>query len=93
MRLVKQIRDDKLLRESFLELAVRVFDLSFKEWYESGFWKDTYLPYSMVEEGKVVSNASVNVMDLEWKGSRKRCIQIGTVMTDPLTGTWGFHGG
>lgn len=83
MRLVKQIRDDKPLRESFLELAVRVFDLSFKDWYENGFWKDSYLPYSMVEEGKVVSNASVNVMDMEWKGSRKRCVQIGTVMTDP----------
>ena len=44
MRLVKQIRDDKLLRESFLELAVRVFDLSFKEWYESGFGRTPIFP-------------------------------------------------
>lgn len=78
----KAIRENDKLRESFMELAVETFDLSFKAWYEAGYWTDKYIPYAMVDGEKVVANASVNIIDTVWKGVRKHYIQIGTVMTD-----------
>lgn len=80
--IVKQIKGQPALRESFMSLARRIFDLDFKLWYEAGFWSDKYIPYSIVEDGAVVANASVNLMDFVHLGSQRRYIQIGTVMTD-----------
>lgn len=82
-RLVRQVRDDPLLRKSFMELALEVFDLSFEEWYQNGNWSGSYLPYAMVEGNRVIANVSVNLMDFLWEGERRRYIQLGTVMTHP----------
>ena len=81
--LVKQIRDDDILRKSFIDLAIRTFDLSFENWYKNGYWTDKYIRYVLVDNDKVISNASVNIIDTVWEGTPKRYIQIGTVMTDP----------
>jgi len=37
----------------------------------------------LVDDGKVIANASVNIFKSRYDGQEKRCIQIGTVMTDP----------
>ena len=76
-------RDSKELRDSFNELADKVFGLNFEGWYQNGFWKDAYDPYSVIEDGKVVSNISVNRCDMNYKGKIVHLIQLGTVMTDP----------
>jgi len=82
LKIEKSIRDNKKLRESFIELAIKTFDLPFETWYQSGYWTDKYIPYTMVDGEKVVANASVNIIDTVWNGLHKRYIQIGTVMTD-----------
>lgn len=71
------------LRESFFALAEEVFDLSFRMWYQNGYWTDRYVPYAMVDGGRVLANASVNLMDTTWQGVPKKFLQIGTVMTHP----------
>lgn len=76
-------RDNDALRASFNELAGKVFGLSFENWYQNGFWKDNYIPYSIVIDGKVVANVSVNRCDVNYNGETKSLIQLGTVMTDP----------
>lgn len=76
-------RDNKELRDSFNELAGKVFGLNFEGWYQNGFWKEAYDPYSVIEDGKVVSNISVNRCDMNYKGKTVHLIQLGTVMTDP----------
>ena len=76
-------RDNKELRDSFNELAEKVFGLNFEGWYQNGFWKEAYDPYSVIEDGKVVSNISVNRCDMNYKGKIFHLIQLGTVMTDP----------
>lgn len=83
IQLVKQVRDHAPFRESFIDLAIRTFDLSFADWYQNGYWTDRYLPYVLTEGERVVANASVNRMDTVWQGVPKCYIQIGTVMTDP----------
>lgn len=77
------LREQESLRESFMELAVRTFHLDFHGWYQAGFWGDKYIPYAFIEDGTVIANASVNLIDTIWQGAPKRYIQIGTVMTDP----------
>lgn len=81
--LIKQIREHEIYRNSFMELAEIVFGLSFRSWYENGFWTDKYIPYALIDGSRVAANASVNIIDTVWQGKRKRYIQIGTVMTHP----------
>lgn len=83
MQLIHDYRNDEGLRKSFNELAVKVFGLDFENWYKNGFWQDNYTPYSIVEDGKVVSNVSVNTCNMNYRGKIVRLIQLGTVMTDP----------
>lgn len=78
----KNYRDDPALRASFNELAESVFGLNFENWYRNGFWKDNYIPYSVVENGSVVANVSVNRTDMYFGGRTRRLIQLGTVMTE-----------
>ena len=81
-KLDKQIVHNDVLRNSFIDLAIKTFDLSFKEWYRKGYWTDAYIPYALVSNNKVIANASANIIDLIWQGEPRRYIQIGTVMTD-----------
>ena len=82
MKIVKDYRDNDQLRASFNELAGKTFCLDFEDWYQNGYWTEKYNPYSMVEDGKVVANVSVNKCDYLWKGKRWKFLQLGTVMTD-----------
>lgn len=82
MELVKAYREREVLRKSFNALAGRTYGLDFEDWYQNGFWKEAYIPYSIVEDGEIVANVSVNITDFMWNGSKKHFIQLGTVMTD-----------
>ncbi|SDB22434.1 Acetyltransferase (GNAT) domain-containing protein [Pseudobutyrivibrio sp. YE44] len=78
----KNYRNDERLRASFNRLAEKTFGLNFENWYQNGFWKDNYIPYSVVIDGEVVSNVSVNACNMNYKGKTVKLIQLGTIMTD-----------
>ncbi len=80
--LIRQCRDDDGLRQSFSQLADRTFGLSFERWYQSGYWGDSYIPYSFAKDGEIIANVSVNRMTHWWDGRLRQFIQLGTVMTD-----------
>ena len=80
--LVSDYRNNESLKESFNALAMKTFKLDFRDWYNKGYWNDTYIPYSFVDEGKIVSNASINKMSVIINDKMYKGIQIGTVMTD-----------
>lgn len=81
--IISSYRHDGALRGSFNALAEKTFDgLNFEGWYQNGFWGDNYNPHSIVLDGRVVANVSVNRTDLMIGGQRKRLYQLGTVMTD-----------
>lgn len=89
--IIKNYRDNDSLRHSFNRLAEKTFGgLSFEEWYQNGYWGDRYNPYSIVMDGKVAANVSVNLIDFIWNGSRKHFIQLGTVMTEKRFRNQGF---
>ena len=81
-KVIKNYRDNAALRQSFNELAGKTFGLNFEDWYQNGFWGENYNPYSIVIEGKVVANVSVNKTDMLLDGQVKHFLQLGTVMTD-----------
>lgn len=77
----KGYQDDEKARKSFNRLAGQIFGLDFEKWYQNGFWKNNYIPYSIMEEEEVLANVSVNPMLFLENGEPKRYIQLGTVMT------------
>ncbi len=78
----QNVKENTRIRHSFNDLAVKIFGLSFENWYQSGYWKDAYIPHVLLHNDMVVANVSVNIMDFLFKNQPKRCVQIGTVMTD-----------
>jgi GNAT superfamily N-acetyltransferase len=80
---IKGYRENDESREGFNNLASDTFGINFEKWYELGFWTDKYVPYSYLAAGKVVSNVSVNHIELVIDGERRKAIQLGTVMTHP----------
>ncbi len=81
-KVISNYRKDDELRRSFNALAERTFGLSFENWYQNGFWNDKYIPYSILLDGNIIANVSVNIINCEVKGKKRRYIQLGTVMTD-----------
>lgn len=75
-------KEDVTLRNSFNSLTEKTYGFNFKQWYEDGYWGEKYIPYSLLDGDKVVSNVSVNIMDFLILGEQKKYVQIGTVMTD-----------
>lgn len=75
-------KEDVTLRNSFNSLTEKTYGFNFKQWYEDGYWGEKYIPYSLLDGDKVVSNVSVNIMDFFILGEKKKYVQIGTVMTD-----------
>lgn len=80
-QVIKNYRDNEKLRHSFNELAKETFAIDFEDWYQNGYWTDRYNPYSIVIDGEVVANVSVNKTAFEVNGEKKQYIQLGTVMT------------
>ena len=81
-QLIKDYRDNYDLRQSFNQLAINTFGLDFEDWYQNRYWKEKYIPYSILHENKIIANVSVNIMQFIFEDERKNYIQLGTVMTD-----------
>ncbi|MEJ6952412.1 GNAT family N-acetyltransferase [Natronospora cellulosivora (SeqCode)] len=79
--LYKDYKDIDWLREEFFDFTKKIFGLSFKEWYEYGFWGDNYRCYSLVDNKRVISNISLSELDLIVNGEEKKAIQLATVGT------------
>ncbi|MEG0848160.1 MAG: GNAT family N-acetyltransferase [Niameybacter sp.] len=89
MQLKKEIKKDKATFKAFNKLAVNVFELSFEKWYEKGYWRDKYFPYTLFDGDKAVANVSASMIHTLVGGEPKLYIQIGTVMTDAhYRGRW-----
>lgn len=84
------LEDDK--RHMLNELTQKTFGFDFEGWVTGGYYEGDYIPYSFVEDGKMLSNVSANRMRFLMDGIEKEYIQIGTVMTDEAYRRRGFAG-
>ena len=82
MELVSDYMRDNTLRHALNELTRKTFCFDFESWVTGGYFEGDYIPYSFMENGKIVSNVSANRMTFLQNGVKKNYIQIGTVMTD-----------
>lgn len=78
-----EVRDCPAVRTQFDQLSQTVFDLSFADWYQNGYWTNTYRPNVLLHHETVVANVSATTICTEWDGCRKQYLQLGTVMTAP----------
>jgi len=73
---------DEKSRHMLNDLTRKTFGFDFEGWVTNGYFGGEYIPYSLTEEGRMLSNVSVNRMKFMQNGEEKYYIQIGTVMTD-----------
>ena len=82
--IIHNFRDDSRLREQFYNFIQVIFPWAdFRTWYELGFWSDKYIPYSIVEDNRIVANVSASRMEVIINGKARRGLQLGTVGTIP----------
>lgn len=82
MELVSDYMRDDTLRHALNELTRKTFCFDFESWVMGGYFEGDYIPYSFMENGKIISNVSANRMIFFQNDVEKHYIQIGTVMTD-----------
>ena len=83
MELISNYMKDAEKRHLLNGLTEKVFGFNFESWVTGGYFEGDYIPYSLVNNGKMVSNVSANRMKFIQNGEERYYIQIGTVMTDP----------
>lgn len=82
MELVYDYMKNDSLRHKLNALTQKIYGFDFEHWMTGGYFEGDYLPYSFMEEGKILANVSVNKMKFVQNGVPKYYIQLGTVMTD-----------
>ena len=82
MVLISDYMRDDTYRHLLNELTRKTFGFDFESWVTQGYFEGDYIPYSFMDEGKIVSNVSANRMKFMQNGSVKYYVQIGPVMTD-----------
>ena len=82
MELVSDYMRDDTLRHALNDLTKKTFGFDFEDWVTGGYFEGDYIPYSFIEDGKIISNVSANSMTFLQNGVDRNYIQIGTVMTD-----------
>lgn len=82
MELVFDYMRDDILRHRLNDLTRKVFNFDFEDWVTGGYFEGDYIPYSFMEDGKILANVSANRMHFLQNGVPRTYIQIGTVMTD-----------
>lgn len=83
MQLITDYMRNDQYRHMLNEMTEEIFGFSFENWYIAGCFEDEYIPFSYIENGKILANASANIMKMSVNGVTKQYIQIGTVMTRP----------
>ncbi|MCI7791363.1 MAG: hypothetical protein MR531_11425 [Lachnospiraceae bacterium] len=56
------------MRHELNELTQAAFGFDFESWVTKGYFEGDYIPYSLEEDGKILSNVSVNLMHFVQNG-------------------------
>lgn len=81
MKLIKDYMKHDALRHELNVLTEATFGFHFENWVTDGYFTGDYIPYSLEENGQIISNISANIMRFAQNGTIRNYIQLGTVMT------------
>lgn len=76
---IKNYQDNDERMEVYFKFTQEVFGFDLKEWRDKGFWKNQYVPHSLVYNNQVIANASAAIMKLQIKGKEVDAVQLGSV--------------
>lgn len=79
---ITNYKHDEKLRNDLHILTRKIWGFDFEKWYNSGYWGDNCLLYSLSDGHKIVSHITVSVIDFIVLGEKKKFVQLGTVTTD-----------
>lgn len=82
MEFISDYMYDGEKRAMLNDLTRRTFRFDFEDWVSGGYYTGEYIPYSLAEDGRLLSNVSANIMRFLQDGEQRVYIQLGTVMTD-----------
>ncbi|MDR2274753.1 MAG: GNAT family N-acetyltransferase [Sphingobacterium sp.] len=71
-------QDNERLRLEFNRMTQHFWGFDFENFYQSGFWDDNCVLYSLFDEDRIVAHTTVSL----FQQAQKTLIQLGTVMTD-----------
>lgn len=71
-------QQDETLRAEFNRMTQQFWGFDFENYYQSGFWDDKCILYSLFDENRIVSHTTVSLFEQE----ERTLVQLGTVMTD-----------
>lgn len=92
MELISGYMRDEKPRHALNALTQKTFGFDFEGWVTGGYFEGDYIPYSFIEDGRILANVSANRMRFMQNGEVKDYIQIGTVMTDEAFRRQGLAG-
>lgn len=92
MELIYNYMKNDGYRHKLNDLTKKTFGFSFESWVVNGYFEGDYIPYSYLEDGKIICNVSANRMAFQQNGVERHYIQIGTVMTDEAYRRQGLAG-
>ena len=81
MNITMQNHNDAAYEALFNDLIEDVFGFSFAPWHALGLWDEQYESYSIIEDGKMLSNVCVFKRELLIYGKKQLTLQIGAVAT------------
>ncbi len=80
--LISDYKDNDGYRLGLNRLVKKTFAFDFEDWYQGGYWRGRYIPYSLLHKDELVANVSVSIHDYLVDGVKKTYLQIGTVVTE-----------
>ncbi len=84
LELVENYKSNKLLVDEFIKFTDHIFpSISFKKWVEKNLWPGNYIPFSLMKDGRIISNVCISEMVVFINGKSQKSIQFSAVGTLP----------
>jgi GNAT superfamily N-acetyltransferase len=84
MFIFENYRNDPNLINKYFDFIGQVFQgISFNQWYKKGFWTEQYIPFSIMESDKIISNVSAAFLNIIIQDKLYKAVQLGAVGTLP----------
>lgn len=71
-----------VLRTEFNRLTKETWGFDFEAFYQSGYWGEDCILYSLFDGDRIVSHTTVTLFEMRSDTDQKTIAQLGTVMTD-----------
>jgi predicted N-acetyltransferase YhbS len=73
--------DDPDLKRQFLTFIKSIFNVDMTIWEELGYWDDRFRPFSLYDNGRLVSHVCIYSLDMSINGDRCKVAQVSSVAT------------